>query len=148
MTDTTSTPTPETIAEGTGLHVLAVEQILEGASTGLEALPLSSDSDDRDLLLANYAIAVRLLKAAGFEHFCGAVAGIDSGSSWMNDETGEIVHVNVRDWNLVTASPTSYDPPPTLTPMEKRSRRWVAENYDINAPGSDGPEYPDFEGGK
>ncbi len=105
MTDTTeTTPTPETVAKDLGLHILMVEQILAGATSGLEsAVPRQGNRDDRDLLLANYAIAERLLKAAGFERFCGAVAGIDSGSSWMNNATGEIVHVNVRDWNLITA---------------------------------------------
>ena len=102
---TTPIPTtPAAVAEDLGLDILTIQQILEGATSCLDSLlPRRGNRSDRDLLLANHAIAVRLLKAAGFERFCGAVAGVDSGSSWMNDESGQVLRVNVRDWNIITS---------------------------------------------
>ena len=86
------------------LHAITIQQILEGAKCGLDsAFPRQGNRDDRRLLLANYDIAKRVLEAAGFERFVGAVAGLYSGSSWMNDETGEVLRVQVREWNLITS---------------------------------------------
>ena len=45
---------------------------------------------------------MKTLKAEGFVKICGTVAGIHSGSSWMNEETLEIRDMNFRNWNLIT----------------------------------------------
>lgn len=90
-----------------GLHAMTVQAILDGAhqSTEKEAwFPRTGNLDDRALLLANHEISKRLLVEAGFEKVCGVVAGLNSGSSWINHETAESGEINVRDWNIVTVS--------------------------------------------
>lgn len=42
------------------------------------------------------------LVANGFHQICSAVAGIDSGSSWFNDETLQGADIKVRNFNRIT----------------------------------------------
>jgi hypothetical protein len=90
-----------------GLHALTVQAILDGAhqASGTDAawFPRTGNLDDRAILIANHEISKKLLEEAGFEKVCGVVAGLNSGSSWINTETGESGEINVRDWNIVTA---------------------------------------------
>jgi hypothetical protein len=67
-----------------------------------DRLPIPGNLEDRKIVLRNYAASEQTMKAEGFVKICGALAGIHSGSSWMNDETLEIRDINFRNWNLIT----------------------------------------------
>ena len=67
-----------------------------------DRLPTPVNLEDRKIVLRNYAASEQTMKAEGFVKICGTVAGINSGSSWMNEETLEIREINFRNWNRIT----------------------------------------------
>lgn len=86
-----------------GLHAITIQAILNGASQCHEApwFPRTGNLGDRAILIRNHGISKKLLEENGFEEVCGVLAGLNSGSSWINCETGESGSINVRDWNIV-----------------------------------------------
>ena len=67
-----------------------------------DRLPIPGNLEDRKILLHNAETSTETLKAEGFVKIMGCVAGIHSGSSWMNEETLEIRKMMFADWNLIT----------------------------------------------
>ena len=87
-------------------HIHCMDNDLRNRSTKMtnttDRLPIPGNLEDRKIVLRNAEASMKTLKAEGFVKICGTVAGIHSGSSWMNEETLEIRDMNFRNWNLIT----------------------------------------------
>jgi hypothetical protein len=53
-------------------------------------------------LVAQARASAAILERAGFRRIWSTVAGLDSGSGWQNESTGQTAQITVRNGNRIT----------------------------------------------